>query len=1072
MPKTNTPAKIACPDPADSYPRARLFKWLDRARSRRCIWVMGPPGAGKTTLVAQWLARQPRVTLWIETDAGDSDAATFFHYLSLAAHKALPRRRRPFLPVTAQRLNNLDAFAREYFRDLYSSFTKPFVLVLDNLHDLAHDSQTLQILRIAIEALPDNGLLIGLSRTNPPASLARLRLNGNIEILDDRALRLTVDEALGLASRQLPNRPTRSQIANLHELTHGWTAGLVLLLEQTDLKVPQSAAPFKTPGVLFEYFASEVFDKSDADTRNVLLKSVFLPTMTARQAVTLSGERRAGRLLTQLSRSHFFTIRYDLPEPVFQYHPLFREFLRSRATRLLDRTTLSELRHNAATLLEAAGNFEAALDLLEEEADWDGYGRCLSSQASQLLDEGRHEALQHWLARLPPEELMKSPWLRYWDASARLTRHPAEGRASFEQAMTAFAQAGDAHGARLAWCNIVSSIVHEGARFDALNEWIDRFKALPVPKDGRAGNDAPVTASMLAALALTRPQHPDTTVWAEHATTLLLSRAEINKRLGAGVHLLYFHLYRGEMTRAATIAGRLNDALRAQPASPLMELMTHISTSFHHWLSADARASLNAAELALALGERAGIRLWDHYIYGHAAAAMLTDNDLDGAQAWIDRLAMEMGSARPLDAAFYHLLVLWRALLRGDLSMAREQLVVLREYERSLGLWFGEIGIYQAEAQIELAAGNPEAAGEPIRRLLAGAHEHGSRRYLFIGNLLKAQMAFDQHRDTEGISSLTMALTMGREERLVNFHGLLPRVIARLCARALDAGIETEHVRSWIALRALPLPDEARDLESWPWPIRIYTLGRLSIVNHDKPLKFSGRAQSRPLELLAALIALGGRSVAEEVLSEALWPDAEGDAAHRAFEITLHRLRKLLGCEEALVLSDSKLSLNPALCWVDVWSLERQLGRLESMLRESKNDDRHLPLHQLGKRLLTLYRGAFLGSGEKSPWAVAARERMQSRFLCSMNSLAHFWEQHGHWNDTVDIYQRAIDVQGYSEEYYQSLMQAYLNLQRPSEAMVVYRRACQTLATSAGQKPSASLESSLLKIQAALVTRP
>jgi DNA-binding SARP family transcriptional activator len=1066
--RPTTPAKITRPDPAASYPRARLFKWLDRAQSRRCVWIMGPPGSGKTTLVADYLARRRLLTVWVEADRGDSDLATFFHFLTLAAHKALPHRRRPLLACTAERLQDPESFARDYFRDLYASFGKPFVLVLDNVQDLATDSATLEVLRLAIECLPENGQLIALSRTEPPAPLARMRLNGNLALLEDDALRLTLDETLGIAAQRLGKRPPRARIAALHELTHGWTAGLVLLLEQTDLKLPDTPASFKTPGVLFDYFASEVFNKADADTRNVLLKSVFLPTMTARQAVALSGERRAGRILTQLSRHHFFTIRYDLTEPVFQYHPLFREFLRSRATRLLDAESLHALRRQAARLLEEAGNAEAALALYEEATDWEGYGHCLSAQASQLLEEGRHEALEQWLSRLPPEAMEHSPWLLYWDASARLTRRPVEGRARFEQAMDAFAAAGNAHGARLAWCNIVSSIVHEGARFDTLNSWIERFAALPVPPTGPAGTDAPVTASMLAALALTRPQQPDTRMWAEHALNLLLSRTDINKRLGAGIHLLYYHLYRGEMVRAASVASRLNEGRRAHPVSPLMQLLTHISTAFHDWLAGQSASALAAAQSALALGESSGIRLWDNYILGHAVAAELSRDNIEAAQLWLDRMTLQLGNARPLDAGFYHTLLLWRALLTGDLPVAREQLSVLRQYERAVQLWFGELGILQAEAQTELAAGNPEAASEPIRRLLAGAEQHGSKRYVFIGNLLAAQQAFDLHRDDEGLTRLGQALAIGREHRLVNFHGFLPRVMARLCARALEANIETGHVRAWIALRALPVTDEARDLETWPWPIRLYTFGRLSIVSHDKPLKFSGRAQSRPLELLAALIAHGGRGVAEETLSEELWPDSEGDAAHRAFEITLHRLRKLLGNDEALVLSDSKLSLNPSVCWVDVWTLERQLGRADALLRETVNAVQTAELQRLGNRLLALYRGPFLGSGEKAAWAVTARERLHSKFLCQLNALAQHWERQARWTEASDLYQKAIDIQGHSEEYYQRLMQAYLKMQRPSEALAVYRRASQTLAASLGRKPSPALETILQKINSAL----
>src|SRR6185295_3537527 len=93
-------------------------------------------------------------------------------------------------------------------------------------------------------------------------------------------------------------------------------------------------------------------------------------------------------------------------------------------------------------------------------------------------------------------------------------------------------------------------------------------------------------------------------------------------------------------------------------------------------------------------------------------------------------------------------------------------------------------------------------------------------------------------------------------------------------------------------LQQYRLAPAAADLEEWP--IRI----------------FARKVQKRPLELLQALLALGGTDVAVSTLTEALWSDAEGDAAYHAFENTLYRLRQLLGAAGALVLSGGKLSLD------------------------------------------------------------------------------------------------------------------------------------------------------------------
>src|SRR5690606_18222644 len=88
------------------------------------------------------------------------------------------------------------------------------------------------------------------------------------------------------------------------------------------------------------------------------------------------------------------------------------------------------------------------------------------------------------------------------------------------------------------------------------------------------------------------------------------------------------------------------------------------------------------------------------------------------------------------------------------------------------------------------------------------------------------------------------------------------------------------------------------------------------------PIQFAGKLQKKPLELLRALIALGGREVPESRLADLLWPDAEGDAGAQALATTLFRLRKLTG-EQAIRRQDNRLTLDPAVCWVDCWAFER-----------------------------------------------------------------------------------------------------------------------------------------------------
>ncbi len=1054
-----SPAKISRPKTSDSFARTRLFKLLDSARRKPLTWVMGPPGSGKTMLVANYLDHRRVLTLWYQADPGDADIATFFHYLGLAAKKAVPRQRRPLPACTSDRLADLDRFARQFFADLYARLNPPFALVFDNYQDIPAQASLHEALRVALEMLPEGGHIVAMSRREPPASLARARLNDSMAMLDNSVLRLTLDEARGIARQRLPDRRARNHVAELHALTHGWAAGLVLMLEQANGAVPVSATTYRTPDVLFEYFAAEVFDKTDPDTRAVLLQSVFLPSMTARSVAALTGERRADRILNHLNRNNFFTSRYDLAETVYQYHPLFREFLRSRALRLLAPDTLTALRTRAAALLEHSGADDAALTLYSEAHDWDSFQACLMRFAPRLVAEGRTQALEQWLAVLPTENSTPSPWLLYWQASVRLIHHPADGRLLFEQAIAGFLNTGEAHGARLAWCHIVNSILRERTNYNSLQDWISTYATLPTTTTDMS-NDEPVTVSMLNAMVLVQPAHPDVDLWSERALALLRSNARTTVRLGAGTYLLMRHALSGEPSRAAPVLRLLEHVLLSSQPEPLLQLNAQAVIAFFHWLSGTPAAALATIQNALRLAQTTGLHQLDSHLYVHAASASLTAGDLDGAEEWLDRMASTTSPLPPFDASFQHYLACWLALSRADLPAALEHLAHSEKLGKTLGLWFVDANLLQLRSQILIQMGNTAGAAEPAARLYTLARANRSHLFEFMAILLDAQQALDENRESQALASLAQAMAIGRKQRLLNIYCWLPRVMARLCAKALEAGIETEYVRTLVRQRALPPSDDARDLEVWPWPIKIYTLGRLSITSNEQALVVSGKAQGRPLVLLQTLIALGGRGVPEEAMSEILWPNAEGDAAHCTFDTTLHRLRRLLGCERAVLLSDGKLSLNPAVCWVDVWAFERLLGRLDDLIKQpvTIGAESTPAIARIATRASGLYRGPFLSGETNAAWAIAPRERLLSKLLCQLGTLGRYWESAGEWSRAAQAYQKAIDVSHLTEENYQRLMLVYRTLGHHSEALSVYQRCRETLLISLGRPPSPGIE--------------
>jgi len=264
---------------------------------------------------------------------------------------------------------------------------------------------------------------------------------------------------------------------------------------------------------------------------------------------------------------------------------------------------------------------------------------------------------------------------------------------------------------------------------------------------------------------------------------------------------------------------------------------------------------------------------------------------------------------------------------------------------------------------------------------------------------------------------------------------------ASLYDQALATGIEVDHVRQMIRRQRLNPPDPATAAEAWPWPVRVYTLGRFEILLDDGPLRSSGKAQRKPLELLQCLCAFGGEAVDQDRVTDALWPDNDGDAADQALRTTLHRLRKLLLSDQAVRLENRQLHLDPRHVWADCLAVDRVAH--------------HPGLQDWAslQRTLERYRGPFLPS-ESAPWVLAFRERLRTQTLRMAERLGALLEAAGDWPAAVDCYLRAIEVEPLAENFYRHLMASYARLDRRPEALLAYQRCRQTLLSRLGISPA------------------
>jgi ATP/maltotriose-dependent transcriptional regulator MalT/DNA-binding SARP family transcriptional activator len=1076
--------------------RALLGRW-----DHRVMTVVGGPGLGKTTLLAQAVAENrlaPRgEDVWLGLAPDDADGDSLARDMLAAVTAGAPegagsmaanadaRRVRMAVPNPRDEAPDPAAIADAVWRRAPTAVC----LVVDDGHCLTAGSAGAAWLAGLVDALPSNGHVLVSGRWAPPVPLARLATQGAVLRLTEDDLRFSEGELASFAAQ-------RGVPADRLTPTGGWPA-------MAELAASLDGVDGAGTDLAGDYLWEEVLEPLGPDRRRVLAVLSDLGGADDALAAAALGERvDLAALLDGVPLVAQGGGGWRVPHPLWRTVPALalsdadRRDTRRRAIRHLVATE----RYDEAVVLAVDA------DLADEVP-----GILRSACIGPMRPPARR--LERWLTELPPEAA-GTPGAALAVGLRTALATPGEATEALDAAIQVCRESGDIEGelsaiallGRVAWwrndLGTLAELFPRVLQLEAEGHPLARAIAglgravladlrgtdeevlyhLDAIEEGMLDPAWETTASWLRAATLAgrgdveeaaaildaMPTGPDPAfeLTVEGARLLVRwAQGEVDAVLAAIVPLL----------ENIKVAGVLQNVMVAQAQTAVVYASLGEVDLARRYL-ADARETeakvggvpstrVETAEVALLVAEG------DEAAASAKLVEAMAQHRIDGVdrRVWRSALALTyvlVPTCRPA----------WDAApLRGSLAYAHrlaQAVVALRERSAPLA---GPESPQTPGASGTPATGTRPEAGEPAAATGASPSSPSAATGSAAGVTARATVAPSGAvtRNGGGMTTARQVLAgLDLSDPNAVRAALHYRYVVELALAAEESGrpeagplLESLGPPGREAVRAAAAAHGRRSrparslLAAVPVPPRqtteIAVLGPIEIVRDAEPIVDPDLRRERVRALLAFLV--GQRTTTRAAIMAALWPDLDERAAANNLRVTMTYLLRLLepwrsaressyfvrldGASVALVTGDRLR--------VDVDAFDDHLAKA------ARAEADGVPSEALDHNLAAerLYRGDLFDGVADAEWISLDRERVRARFVTAATRAGQLLVGRGDADEAERVARRAIAADPWAEAAYGVLVSVALARGDRSAARLALDR-CLAALTDIGVEPS------------------
>ncbi len=1073
--------------------RPRLFEHLEENGDKNVILILGQAAQGKSTLAASYIQNSQSSSAWINLRTDDSDPVNLFfamvHALqyafggtdlsSLLAYPSINMGRRLERPLY-----------RQWANAIFECISEPVQIVLDGLDNLSPDAPSFGFIQVMLKEMPRHFHFLMLSRHEPDLYIEDLKVKREAHVLANSELAFTLKEVRDFFKEMRGMSLSSDQLRRIHTFTEGWIGGLILLSETLGRLPEEERERFISEDIpdqykreVFQYFGQEILASQPAVVQEFLIKTSYFEEIVPAFMKDLFGMENIEAILQELVKKNLFTeARFQKEKGwQFQYHPLFKGFLKERFKSKTGKRERRSLLLAAGLLHEQREEQEESIKCYLEANAFDKAASVIERIGMRLLCMGRKGDLTQWLQAFPENMIRDNPWLLLFLSMTRRYVNAKKSLNGLRRCLELFELDQNVRGTILSLAALIDTSLISGRDTVPFDDLLSKGENLVNSKESEPYPNEKAALLFRMGFALTIRSKDQRKAYWYCRDAHMLAKTEGNLVLQANALMFASQAltFLGEFSAAEEEFGRVERLIKQCPYPELRSMYFICELSLWIFQGEVEKALETLTRAKEEVGKHGLVYLYPYTLMYEIMLQIImrkfvdveqTGKRLLGLASSMDSLFLQGAATGLLGISYYHNEAWEKA--EGFLSKACR---IFSSNEVHSGYHLLTFKIVKGLISIHL--GKIQKAKPKLRKALDDLSRLNNPLFKVHAHFAMALVEWKQGEEEEASRHLDEAFHIAEAGGYGYFWFINTGDLVKSCVLAIEleasqalpyasqllsttlataAGVELErlcrHAKAGIRKKAREIQRNIHRAQMPP--IRIRTLGGFKVHRDTEPFNEKEWKGTQPKALLKSIITHGSKKVPTERVMEDIWPEeAPGE---KRMKVVLHRLRKSLEPQmkqtfgsSYVHLKENRLILDEDLCEVDA---DRFKSLIEEGERKEEDGDRKgtLSLYvEAGK----LYKGDFLPEDLYTPAIEQKRGELRRMFLDLLFRMARMYEERGATNRAISLYHRAIQTDPFLEEAYQRLMVLYYDKGKRNKALRVYEDCKKALRKSLDTEP-------------------